>query len=74
MNNKQKIKQTIEQGASTSNFTFSNPGFPCNPYFGASTFYGEQSRLWQPSFDGYHREKNFFINRAYKAIGRQLMN
>lgn len=74
MTNKQKIQLSISQGAQTSNFTYSNPGYPCNPYFGASTFYGEQSRLFEPNYDGFHREKNFFLNRAYKSIGRQLMN
>ncbi len=74
MNNKEKLKSIIQQGSNTTaTSTFYNPGYDCNPYFGASSFYGEQSRLYEPRYDMIKKEHTWFIPRQFKAIGRQLM-
>ncbi len=73
MNNKEKIKAMIEQGSNTSSFSHYDPGYTTNPYFGASSFYGDQCRQFEWKFDYIRKEHTWFIPRSNKAIGRQDM-
>ena len=67
-----RVRASILGGANTTNFASYNPGYRTDVYMGASSFYGDQSRLWEFSWDGFHRERNWFIPAKFKAIGRQL--
>ncbi len=71
--NKTKISQMINVNSNTTSERFYNPGYSWDPYFGASTFYGDQSRLHEFNYDGTHRDRPYFIHSMYKAIGRQFM-
>jgi hypothetical protein len=73
MNRKDKIKAMIEQGSNTTNFSHYDPGYSTDPYFGASSFYGDQCRLYEFKFDMIRKEHTWFIPRSSKAIGRQEM-
>ncbi len=74
MNNKDKLRAQIKQGSSnTSHKSFYTPPYETNPYFGASSFYGEQSRVWEWKGDFMKNEFNYFIPFKFKSIGRQLM-
>jgi|LauGreDrversion4_2_1035121.scaffolds.fasta_scaffold1929031_2 hypothetical protein len=74
MNNKEKLRAQIAQGGSnTAHKSFYTPPYETNPYFGASSFYGDQCRVWEWKGDFSKTEFNWFIHSRYKAIGRQLM-
>jgi hypothetical protein len=70
---KEKIANMINLNANTTSEKFYNPGYQTNPYFGASTFYGEQSRLFEHNLDAWHKDPSHFLPSSFKAIGRQLM-
>lgn len=72
--NKQKIAAMIKMNSNNLSETYYNPGYPFNPYFGASSFYGEQSRLFEHNVDLWHRDRVYFLPSYFKAIGRQLMS
>lgn len=69
---KEKIANMIKLNSNTTSDRFFSPGYECNPYFGASSFYGEQSRLFNYKLDGWRRDAVYFVPAKYKAIGRQL--
>jgi hypothetical protein len=73
MNNKEKIRQMVQQGSNTTNFSYTNPGYSCDPYFGASSFYGDQCRQYNYKFDYIRKDNVWFIPRYNKALGRQTM-
>ena len=73
MNNKEKLVAMIQQGSNTSDFTYYNSGYSTNPYFGASSFYGEQCRIFEPKYDLVRKEHIWFMPRSMKALGRQTM-
>lgn len=74
MNRKEKLKAQFQNGSNeTSHIAYFTPKFSTNPYFGASSFYGEQSRTYEPKTDFLKNEFIGFIPRRFKAIGRQLM-
>ncbi len=73
MNNKDKIKAMIQQGSNTTNFSFNNPGYSTNPYFGASSFYGDACNPYEYKFDYIRRENVWFVPRYNKAISHQTM-
>ena len=74
MNRKEKLKAQIENGSNNlSHLAYFSPIYTTNLYFGASSYFGEQSRLYEFKTDFLKTEYNFFVHKRFKAIGRQLM-
>ena len=71
---KEKIKNTVLSGASTTKSIFSDPGYYFSYYFGASSFYGDRVEKYTVKRDGWKKERNYFVPIQFKALGRQMQN
>jgi hypothetical protein len=71
---KEKIKNSILNGASSTKSIFSNPGYYLSYYFGASSFYGDRVERFVVKRDGWKKERNYFVPIQCKALGRQMQN